>query len=123
MSNLYNDNYKAKRLKEKTFKEFLHKHLADNLEDIANHGTDAGYAYLTYTVDTVLLFDKYGDEIWDLAQEESESLGYKNVAEMIAGFRRADMLYSLDTFKNLMVWYAAETYARQYVDEKDNKTV
>jgi hypothetical protein len=34
-------------------------------------------------------------------------------ANMIAGFRRDDMIDTLDTFKNLMVWFACETVARE----------
>jgi hypothetical protein len=43
--------------------------------------------------------------------EEAESLGCKNVADMIAGFRRADMVENIGTFKNLMVWFACEKLA------------
>jgi len=35
------------------------------------------------------------------------------VPAFIATFRRNDMSDSLDTFKNLMVWYAAERIANQ----------
>ena len=34
-----------------------------------------------------------------MAVEEAESLGCKNVADMIAGFRRAEMLENIGTFK------------------------
>ena len=104
-----------------TFKRFLEVNLKNYLEDIANHGADAGYPWLTYTRDTVALWDKYKDEIWELANNESESMGCTNVAEMIAGFHRADMLTSYDTFANLMVWFAAETYARQAIDEDEKE--
>jgi hypothetical protein len=42
-----------------------------------------------------------------------------NVADMSAGFRRADMLDDIATFKNLMVWFACETNARQITPERD----
>jgi hypothetical protein len=48
-----------------------------------------------------------------MAVEEAESLGCKNVADMIAGFRRHDMLDHIGTFKNLMVWFACEKLARE----------
>ena len=48
-----------------------------------------------------------------MAVREAESLGFKNVADMIAGFRRADMLADIATFKNLMVCFACETVARE----------
>jgi hypothetical protein len=33
-------------------------------------------------------FRQFKDEIWNMAVQEAESLGFKNVADMIAGFRR-----------------------------------
>jgi hypothetical protein len=100
-----------------TFRQWLKDNLdAGQLRDLANHGADAGWPGLIYTSDTVKLFDQFGDEIWELAVEQAEQLGEGNVATMIGGFRRADMLDSLDTFKNLMVWFAAEEYARQLTD-------
>lgn len=111
----------TKKIKEKTFRDFLKRHLADNLHDIANHGADAGYPWLTYTADTVELFDRYGDEIWKLACNMAEEIGYKNVAELIATFKRADMLDTLDTTKNLMVWFAAEEYARQLIEGNEEE--
>ena len=56
-------------------------------------------------------------EIWDLAVEDAEELGYKNVAAMIAEFGRSDMLSSIDSFKNLMVWYACEKCAQQLTND------
>jgi hypothetical protein len=87
--------------------------LAESARDIATHGADAGYPYITYTSHTVVIFDAYANEIWAMAVEEAEQQGLKNVAEMIAGFGRADMLGDWDQFKNLMVWYACETVARE----------
>jgi hypothetical protein len=100
-----------------TFREWFKQNLAEDYgRDIANHGADAGYPHITNTADTVELFDQYGEEIWEMAVEEAESMGCKNVAEMIAGFKRADRIGSLATFKNLMVWYAVERLAREGED-------
>ncbi len=100
----------------KTFRQWFATNLSDEASDIANHGADSGFPHITYTSDTVVLFDAYASEIWEMAVEESESMGCKNVAEMISGFGRADMLDSIDTFKNLMVWYACESLAREMVE-------
>jgi hypothetical protein len=83
------------------------------LRDIAEHGADCGFPCITYTSDTICIFDRFEDEIWDMAVEEAESLGCKNVAGMIAGFRRHDMLDNIGTFKNLMVWFACGKLARE----------
>jgi len=66
---------------------------------------------ITYTADKICIFNRFQNEIWDMAVEEAESLGCKNVADMIAGFRRADMVENIGTFKNLMVWFACEKLA------------
>ena len=96
-----------------TFRDWFKANLAESARDIAAHGADAGYGGITYTRDTVELFDQYGDEIWNMAVEDAEAMGHKNVAEMVAGFARADMLDSLAQFKNLMVWYACEKLAQE----------
>lgn len=98
------------------FKAWFKENLRDSARDIAEHGADSGFPHITYTSDTVELFDRFGSEIWDYAVEQADDMGCKNVAEMIAGFGRADMLGGLDQFKNLMVWYACEEIAHQMVD-------
>lgn len=98
----------------KTFHDWMLANFDKNeLADIARHGADTGYGGLTYTSDTVELFDTYGEEIWDMAYEMSQDVGAKNVLEFIGSFRRTDMADNLDGFKNLMVWFAAEEIARQ----------
>lgn len=105
-------------IRAKTFRKWFEANLKDSAQDIANHGADAGYPCITYTSDCVKIFDKFSDEIWDWAVEDSENLGYNNVLEFIATFRRNDMASSFDSFKNLLVWYAAEKVARE-LTEKD----
>lgn len=104
----------------KNFRAWFKRNLGESARDIARHGADQGYPYISYTSDTVTIFDKYGDEIWEMAVEDAEQMGAKNVAAMIAGFGRADMLGSLDQFKNLMVWYACEKVARE-IDESPSE--
>lgn len=100
-------------IRAKDFRSWFNANLRASAQDIANHGADSGFPCITYTSDTVKLFDRFEDEIWNMAVEQAEILGCKNVAEMIAGFNRADMLNDIDTFKNLMVWFACETLAQE----------
>ena len=102
-------------IRAKDFRSWFNANLRDSARDIANHGADAGFPCITYTADTIKLFDRFGDEIWEMAVQEAENCGCKNVAEMIAGFNRSDMLDDLATFKNLMVWFACETLAKDLV--------
>ncbi len=104
-------------IRARTFKGWLTSQFyRGELRDIADYGADTGYPKLTWTSDCVKLFDKFGDEIWDLAYKEAQKFGCRSVPELISQFRRADMADSLDGFKNLMVWFAAETYARELTD-------
>lgn len=102
-------------IRAKDFRSWFKANLRDYARDIAGHGADAGYPWLTYTSDTVRLFDKFGDELWGWLAEDAEEFGHKNAAEFLGSFRRADMLGSLDQTKNLVVWYAAEKVAREIV--------
>lgn len=99
-------------IRAKDFRTWFKANLSDSAEDIARHGADAGYSHITYTSDTVKIFDKFGAEIWEMAVEDAEEMG-ENACAMIAGFKRADMISGLDQFKNLMVWYACEKVARE----------
>ena len=110
------DNFSSRktlRIRARTFRSWFDANLKHQARDIAEHGADCGFPCITYTSDTVCIFDRFEDEIWNMAVQEAENLGCKNVAELIAGFRRADMLDDIATFKNLMVWFACETLARE----------
>jgi hypothetical protein len=100
-------------IRAKDFRSWFKANLREYARDIANHGADAGYPCITYTSDTVTIFDRFGAEIWDMAVQEASDMGCKNACEMIASFGRSDMIDGLDQFKNLMVWYACETVARE----------
>lgn len=102
-----------------TFKDWFNANLLESAEDIANHGADGGFNGIIYITECAELFDKYQEEIWDMAVEMANDLGHKNVCEMIATFKRSDMLEDIHTFKNLMVWFAVEELARQYVDSQE----
>ncbi|HEV2548442.1 MAG TPA: hypothetical protein VGU20_13970 [Stellaceae bacterium] len=100
-----------------TFREWFRNHLADSARDIAEHGADSGFPHITYTSDTVKLFDQFGDEIWEMLVNDASDCGDKNVCQFIAGFRRDDMMESLDQFKNLLVWYACEKVASELAEQ------
>jgi len=76
-------------------------------------GNRAGFPKITYTADTVKIFDKFAAQIWEMAVEDAEDMGYKNedttsevssdawavrAAAMIAEFGRSDMLDSFLRF-------------------------
>lgn len=106
-------------IRAKTFRAWFNANLKDRARDIAEHGADAGYPCITYTADCVVIFDHFADEIWNMAVEDADDFGSKNVCEMIAGFGRAGMAETWDSFRNLMVWYACEKVAREIMDARD----
>lgn len=95
------------------FRKWFRRNLSDYAKDIANHGADAGYPRITYTSDCVKIFDRFADEIWEMAVEDAEEFGHKNVAEMLASFKRTDMMSYWEGFRNLMLWYACEKVAQE----------
>jgi uncharacterized protein YbgA (DUF1722 family) len=96
-----------------TFRDFMTTELADYLDDIANHGADAGYPHISYTSDCVELHDRYQEELWQMLRDDADDFGYTNVAAFLASFKRNDMTDDLDRMKNLIVWYAAERIASE----------
>jgi len=90
---------------------------ADELSDIATHGADKGWPHLTYYTDTVELYERFKDEIWNMLLEDTEAIGYKNPYEMIATFGGANSVGSYTQHANLMTWYAAERTAQQLCPE------
>ncbi len=95
------------------FKEWFDENLAESARDIADHGADAGYPYITYTADTVELYDQFESDIYDMLNDDADDMGYDNVEALIATFGRSDMLSWPEGRKNLLVWYACERLAQE----------
>lgn len=109
------------QIKPATFKDWMLETFdKDDLDGIANHGADCGWAGLTYTADAAELFDDYADELWDTIQENAQDFGYKNPLEFIASWNRANMAEgNFASFKNLLVWYAAEYWAYRLLEDDE----
>lgn len=99
-----------------TFRDWVKENLGDYLGDIAAHGADAGYPYITYTADTVQLYDRFEQDIYDALNEDAEEFGYDNPEALIATFNRSDMLEWPEGRKNLLVWYFVERVANEAVN-------
>ena len=48
-------------------------------------------------------------------------MGAKNVLEFIGGFNEADSVTGIDTFKNLLAWFALEEAAQVIVREQEEE--
>ncbi len=96
------------------FSKWFKKNMKDYAKDIANHGADAGYPFISYTSDCVKLYDRFEDEIYEALNQDAEEFGLDSVDALTATFRRKDMLSTPDQRKNLLVWYMCEREARAY---------
>ena len=90
---------------------------AEQIEDLAGHGADAGWPGLTLTSECVELFERFQDEIREALNEDAEAYGFDSPEAFIATFRRSDMLWDEDSRRNLLVWYLAERTAHEITDE------
>ena len=104
-----------------TFKDWLIENLKDELSDIAKHGCQGGFQGLTYYNETSSLYDTHKDEIWEMLCNDSEEFGHNNVIGFISSFNGANNVSNETTFKNLLVWYAAEKIASEVTSCDENE--
>lgn len=97
-----------------TFKEWMHKSYdSEDFFSIAEHGCVSGCASgLIYYSETTALYDKYCDELHKVLGEWIDMTG--EAPEYITKH-----LDSASSFKNAMVWFVAEFYADEYLDQKE----
>ena len=100
-----------------TFKDWMLEQFDRcELRDIAQHGANGGWSGITYYKDTVELYERFSDGLWEMLEEDAEAHGHKNPFELIATFGGAANVSNDITFKNLIVWYAAERVAFEVTD-------
>jgi hypothetical protein len=106
------------------------------LEDIVNHGADAGFPGFTYYNDTTPFWKRNRKEITTLVMSMAQDLG-EQPAEMVAGFgclkipatdfeAMQDVYSALgngqpsddSTVPNALAWFALEEVARAMVEEE-----
>ena len=91
-----------------------HSELEDDaIRDAGSHGADAGWGGFCYTTECVEFYDANESDIYELLNEDADSMGHKNVDEMISQFTRSDMLSWPEGRKNLLAWYALESVGRR----------
>lgn len=102
-----------------SFRAWLRANLdADQFQDLARYGADAGFPGLIHTGDCVELYDRYEDDIRAALEEDAEAHGYDSPEAFVATFNRSDLLWSEDGRKTLLVWYLAERVAREVVEDR-----
>ena len=90
------------------------------IKDIATHGCSGGVSGLTYYTETIAFYDKHKKEIWDMLYDLSEDSGF-SIPFLISDFKGARDVSDEDTFKNLLVWWAVETKAREIENDAEDE--
>lgn len=100
-----------------TFRSWLQETLdAEQIEDLAEYGADAGWPGLTYYSETGALYEAREPEIWDALSEDAADFGHASPLELVATFNGAKAVETDSQFRNLLVWYMAERTAREIAD-------
>jgi hypothetical protein len=84
----------------------------DELRDISEHGCVSGCATgLIYYSDTLAFYDKYCEELHEVISQDCEDFGEtpKYLTDALA--------QGCTSFKNAVVWYVAESYAFELVNQ------
>jgi len=88
------------------------------IEDLLTHGCVSGMVgSLIYYTDTCKFYADHKAEIYSMAEDQSENIGYKNAFELFANLNGAENVGSIDQLENLLAWYGFEEMARQIADE------
>ena len=90
------------------------------ISDIATHGCSGGVSGLTYYTETIAFYDKHKKEIWDMLYDMSEDQGF-SIPFLISDFKGSRDVSDEDTFKNLLVWWAVETKAREIENDSEDE--
>lgn len=105
-------------IRAKTFKQWFKANFTKGeMENIAEHGADCGGHCLTYYSDTVKIYEKFKEEMFDAVFEDSESYGYENIYQFLGSFNKAYMPLDHTGFANQLTWYMAERTARELTEE------
>lgn len=96
-------------IRAKSFKDWMcANYTHQELLELMQYGVAQGVRKLIYHEDTDKLYNKFCNEIWDIAQAAADNAGYDGVLSML------DRDISSDAgLKTALVWIAAEYVARQ----------
>lgn len=96
-----------------TFKNYMIQNYSiDELRDISEHGCVSGCATgLIYYSDTVDFYNRYSEELHEVISDD-----YDNFGELPKYITDA-LTQGATQFKNAVVWYVAESYAFELVNQ------
>ncbi len=89
-------------------KEYVrHNYAPEERRNIVKNGMSGGINGLIYYEETTYFYDQYKSQIWDMLTEHAEQTG-QTPLEFISHFHGAKDVNDVQTFKNLLCWYAVE---------------
>ena len=105
-------------LRSQTFKGWLKANFTMSmLQDLAQYGAAGGFPGLTYYHDTVKLYRRYRDELWQFISDMAEGAGENTLTVLANGNPDYTNVANADQAENYIVWFVAEEYARQFIEE------
>ena len=92
--------------------------MAGFMSDLRQGGCSSGIiSELIYYSDIVKFYDKFEEEIWNLAFEDAENQGI-NVMEFIISLNGSNNVGCLNQLKNLLAWFAFEEMSFRLFDKE-----
>ena len=88
-----------------------HVDFASTMQDIANHGADAGFHGFIYYHETCDYYDANQELIWEALCDDAEASFGSTPMQIIAGF--TSYINSDMSLKNVLAWYALERAANE----------
>lgn len=87
--------------------------------ELADHGADSGYGYITYTSDILDVFERYASQIEDIVGEFLEGCG-ETIATAFVWYCDTHLFTGTHTeYVTYLVWSAAEIVARELGEQRD----
>ena len=87
------------------------EYFASTMQDIANHGADAGFHGFIYYHETCDFYDANQELIWEALCDDAEASFGSTPMQIIAGF--TSYITSDMSLKNVLAWYALERAANE----------
>jgi len=84
-----------------------------SIEDILNYGCVSGcVSDLIYYKQTTVFYQEYKEEIFDLANDQAQDIGYESASDLFKHLNGANQLGSVDQEENLRAWFGFEEMLR-----------
>lgn len=88
------------------------------INNILNHGCISGtVGALIYYTDTTKFYQTHKEDIFNLAEELGNDIGYKGAVELFASLNGAKDVGSVDQEENLRAWFGFEEMVRIIANE------